>query len=145
MPVAKAKKKVQRRSEIGELISPQAQKAAERRVRNYLMLLDEKSELREAYTQIILDANPPSVEATVDFIADQLRKMQPQADKEVIPFEGANHRLVGGEIEMVRKIEDRNYRYIAIRILVACAEWNIRVGDFTLPSRNCARCGKKVR
>jgi len=142
-PVAKAKKKLQRRGEIEELMSPRAARKAERKLRDFIMELDERSEERESYVQTILKANDESVLETVALIVEQLEKMSP-TQGDLVTFEGQSYRLVGGEAELAQRIRIRNFRYIAIRVLVACAEWDIKVGDFTLPRSNCARCGKKV-
>jgi hypothetical protein len=35
-------------------------------------------------------------------------------------------------------------RYVVIRLLIACAKWDIRIGKFKLPKKRCADCGVKV-
>ena len=35
-------------------------------------------------------------------------------------------------------------RYVVIRLLIACAKWDIRIGKFKLPKRRCADCGVKI-
>jgi len=34
---------------------------------------------------------------------------------------------------------------VAMRFIVACAEWGIRIGNFKAPKKQCVRCGKKVK
>jgi len=143
-PVAKAKKKIQRSAEIAELMSPQSSKKAERKLKNYIMELDERSEVREEYTQSILAVNDSSILTVVGEIAESLLRMSPQKGEPVIIFEGRTFSPVGAEADLIRKIQMRNFRYIAIRLLVACAEWDIRVGNFNLPDDTCCRCGKEV-
>jgi predicted nucleotide-binding protein (sugar kinase/HSP70/actin superfamily) len=143
-PVAKAKKKVQRQAEIAELMNPKAARKAERKLRNFIMELDERSEAREEYTQSILAVNDRSVLETVSAIAESLLRMSPYKNETVVVLDGRTYQVSGAEADLVRKIQMRNFRYIAIRLLVACAEWNIRVGNFNLPSDSCARCGKEV-
>lgn len=83
------------------------------------------TESRENYIQKILAVNPPSVLATVDKMVEQLYRMHPQVVRsEVVTTE---------------------YRWVAVRCLVALAEWGIKIGDFKLPKKSCARCGKRVK
>jgi len=143
-PVAKAKKKAQRTAEIAELMSPRSAKKQERKLRNFLMELDEHSEEREEYTQSILAVNDNSILKMVSMIVECLERMSPNKGEPDFTFEGKTYHLVGAEAEMVERIRNRNFRYIAIRLLVACAEWGIRAGNFNLPADSCCRCGKEV-
>jgi len=143
-PVAKAKKKAKRTAEIAELMSPRSAKKQERKLKNFLMELDERSEEREEYTQSILAVNDNSILKAVGLIVESLQRMSPTNGQPDFTFEGKTYHLVGGEAELVENIRNRNYRYIAIRLLVACAEWGIRPGNFNLPQDSCCRCGKEV-
>lgn len=140
-PIAKKKKK--RSAEIREVFDPKAQRKAEKKLRDFLMELDERSEERERYTSVILDVNDPSMLDIMDSIIESLKRMSKVP--EIVSVDGQSFRLSGAELDLAKRIQERNFRYIAIRILVACAEWNIRIGDFKLPKHNCARCGKKVK
>jgi hypothetical protein len=144
-PVAKAKKKEKRAAEIAELMSPRSAKKQERKLRNFLMELDERSEEREEYTQSILAVNDNSILSALSVVVESLQRMRPDKGESTFAFEGKTYQLVGAEAEMVEKIRLRNFRYIAIRLFVACAEWGIRVGNFNLPSDSCCRCGKRVK
>jgi uncharacterized protein YaaR (DUF327 family) len=141
-PIAKAKKKVRRKEEITELMSPKSQRKAERELTNHLMEIDERADGHEAYARKILDANDENVEELVEKMIDLLIGMTAPPQ---ITYRGQVYRSVKGEDELLKRIQRKNYRYLAVRVLVACAEWGIRVSDFTLPKNYCARCGKKVK
>jgi hypothetical protein len=61
-----------------------------------------------------------------------------------LTFEGKTYNAVNGETQLLKSIQTRNFRWIAVRCLVALAEWDIKIGNFKLPSKSCAKCGKKV-
>lgn len=149
-PVAKKKatpavaKKKSRAAEIEAVFDPKEQRKAEKALRVYLDEFDERSEERDKYSQKILDANDQAAADVVDQITESLRKMHPEIT-DSIPFQGRVFRITPEEASMLRKARDRNFLYIAVRIMVACSEWNIRIADFKLPKHNCARCGKKVK
>lgn len=44
-----------------------------------------------------------------------------------------------------KSIQYKNQTYIAVRLLVACAKWDIRIANFKLSQTTCADCGKKVK
>lgn len=142
-PVAKKKRK--RSAEIAEVFDAKAQRKAEKLVRNHIMTLDELSEERDSYAQTILKENDASVRDITDRITESLKRMQPIHADIVLTVQGQRFRPTPEEVSLLKNIQERNFRYIAVRILVACAEWNIRVGDFKLPKHNCSLCGKKVK
>ena len=136
---AKAKKKKKRQAEIGELISPQAQKKAEREVRRQLDEIDELAEERYAYACKILQANGPEIQTVVDRMVTTLQRMQgrPRFIVDGIP--------VNIEPEIIDRINKKLHTWVAVRLLVAGALWDIRIAGLKLPKKACARCGKKVK
>ena len=139
MAVAKGKKRAKRRTEIAEIMSPQAQKKAEREIRHALGDLDDRADEYAAYAKMILDANPPEIRQIVEAMTEKMRHMQGQAHF------SHNGIRVNIEPEVVQKINDKIHTWVAVRLLVACAECDIQVGKFQLPKNLCYRCGKKVR
>jgi hypothetical protein len=137
--VAKAKAKKKRQDEIGELMSPAAQKKAERAIRRALADMDELADERAAYANAILDANPPEIRQLVESMTEKMRYMQdrPRFVHDGIP--------VNIEPQVVQNLNDKIHLWVAVRLLVACAEWDIQVGNFKLPNNLCFRCAKKVR
>ena len=47
-------------------------------------------------------------------------------------------------LETMKKVQFYNQTYIAIRLFVACAKWDIKIANFKLSERHCADCGVKV-
>jgi len=143
--MARAKKKVVEMSRdlrIKEIFSDKAQRKLERELANYVLDLDERSQERYDYAQQILKVNDDTVREIVGWIVEELRKMEGEPK---IVYKGQTYNAIKGEGDLLDRIQHRNFTWIAVRLLVACAEWQIRIGNFTLPSNNCARCGTQVR
>lgn len=81
---------------------------------------NKQADERAAYVKFILDANGPEVEEAVENMCVTMSKMAPTVSR-------ATH------------------MWVAVRLLVAAAEWDIRISGFSLPKKQCARCGKKVK
>jgi hypothetical protein len=137
-PVAKKK----RQDEIKTLMSPEAQRKAERALKKYVDEMDERSQERADYCAEILRVNGEDIREAVFLMVEQLRKMEGPPK---VTYEGKVYNAINGETELLEKIQTRNFTWIAIRCLVACAEWGIRIGDFKLPADKCARCGAKAK
>jgi hypothetical protein len=141
MARAKGKSTASRQAEIARLFDAKTQRKQERELANYILDLDERSQARADYAERILQANDDSVREMVEWIADNLRKMEGEPQ---IVFNGQTYNAVKGETELLEKIQYRNFTWVAVRVLVACAEWDIRIGEFNLPDDHCARCGVAV-
>lgn len=124
------------------LLDPKAQRKAERELQNYVIEMDERSEQRAEYVNKVLAANDESIREIVSWIVEEFRKMEGEPK---IVFRGQTYNAIKGETELLERIQERNFSWIAIRLLVACAEWDIRIGNFNLPNNACARCGTTVR
>lgn len=124
------------------LLDSKAQRKAERELANYILDLDERSQVRADYAERILQANDESIREIVSWIVEEFRKMEGEPK---IVFRGQTYNAIKGETELLERIQERNFSWIAIRLLVACAEWDIRIGNFNLPNNACARCGTTVR
>jgi len=138
-PVAKGKKRKARQDEISDLMSDKAQKKAERAIRRQLADIDERADEYESYANLILDANPPEIRELVEGMVAVMRKMQGQ------PRFVHDGITVNVEPEILERINRKIHTWFAVRMLVACSEWDIQIGKFQLPKSNCYRCGKKVR
>ncbi len=134
-----AKKKGSRQKEIKELFSAEAQKKAERKVRRQLDEADERADELYNYAQKILEASPQATHEAVDRIVEVLERM---AGKPRFRVDGI---YVNVDPEILRTINRKFHVWIAVRLLVACAKWDIRIGDFKAPKHLCADCGKKVK
>lgn len=73
--------------------------------------------------------------------AMEIYEAQDDDTKDVIHnMEKTAQRMGGDETEAGAMMR----RYVVIRLLVACAKWDIRIGRFKLPKKHCADCGVKV-
>lgn len=123
-------------------MSPKSQKAVERKIDHLLMELDESTEEQDKYTRMILEANDEDIAEIVESMVESFQKMQgpPQ-----LRYQGVKLNVSEAEFNMMNEIRDRQFRYMAVRCLVSCAEWGIRFGNFKLPKRHCAKCGRRVK
>jgi len=136
---AKAKARAKRRDEIQEIMSPQAQKALERKLKKEIGKQDDFADECEEYVQMILAANSDEVAEAVDHLTDTMKRMQ-----------GTPRFVIDGirvnvEPEILANINHKIHRWVAVRLLVAAAEWDIRIANFKLPKDKCARCGKRAK
>ena len=140
--MARARAKKKRQNEIAELFDATAQRKAERAVQKHVMEMDERSEEREQYVKVILAANDESVHEIVNLMVNALIQME--GDPRIF-YNGQTYNAIKGEADLLERTQVRNFRWVAVRCLVALAEWDIRIGNFKLPESECARCGVKVR
>jgi hypothetical protein len=142
MAVAKAKKKRQRVEEIEKLFDPKEQRRYERRLKERVAELEENAKVQDQYVKKILGANDESVHEIVEWIVERMAVM---VGPPSIVFEGQRLNSVDGEVAALAKIQQSNFYFIAVRLLAGCAAWDIKIGNFKLPSKLCAKCGVKVR
>lgn len=140
--VAKAKKRAGRLAEIATLMDSKEQKKQERAISRFLMDLDERADERERYVQQILRANDDTIEDIVRSIVQQMEVMQGPVR---LIHNGQRVNAIKGEQEMLERIRRKNFRYLAVRMLVSLAKWEVRIGNFKLPAKVCADCGKPVK
>lgn len=142
MPKAKAKANRQKRqAEITELVSVEAQRKAERGLTKFVMELDERAEKRYEWVKAILAVNDRSVAEILGWMVDRLKLMEGEPK---IVYQGRTYNAIKGETELLARMQEKNFAWTAMRCLVACAEWDISIGNFKLPPDLCARCGVKV-
>lgn len=131
MATAKKKKPVKKKGEI----TPKGLKA-------FVKDLEGRSKERSKYVDAIMAVNDESVHEIIGWLVEALQAMHGEP---TLFFKGATYSAIAGEPFLLEKIQLRNFKWIAVRVLVACAEWDIRIGDFKLPKKSCARCGVKVK
>lgn len=133
------KAKAKRRAEIAEPMSPEAQRKAERRVKKLLDEMDERADERYEYAMKILEANPDSVEEAVERMVKTMRHMAGP------PRFVVDGQAINVEPEILERIQRKSHTWVAVRLLVACAKWDIRIANFMLPKKVCADCGVRVK
>jgi len=142
IPKKKAVVKKKRREEIQDLFDPKAQKKLERKISNLLMEMDEKAEERWKWVDAITTGNDVSLTDALDLMVEQLKKMQGPPK---LYLDGRVVNISEPEFHMLQEIQEKNFYWIALRCVVACAEWGIRIADFKAPKKACLRCGKAVK
>jgi DNA-directed RNA polymerase subunit F len=128
---AKAKAKKKQRKEITHAVS-------EKRVRKLLEETAADADKKFKYAQRILEINPPQLTDTVERMVETLGQSAPnrlKIDGVTVPYDE----------EELRAINRKLHYWVAVRLLVAAAEWDIRISGFKLPKSKCARCLKKVK
>jgi hypothetical protein len=77
-------------------------------------------EERYKYAQSILEINSDEVRDTVNRMVEVMQRLAPTVDEKV-------------------------HVWVAIRLLAAAAQWDIRISGFKAPKSSCAKCGVKVK
>lgn len=108
----------------------------------YLDQLEEELEPQSEFVDTIMTIQSTEVTEIVDKMVESLENMQGPPRMRV---RGVNLTLNEDQFDRLQEIRDKQFVYMAVRILVACAEWGIVFGNFKLPKSNCAKCGKKVK
>lgn len=138
-PVAKAKKKKTRSAEIQKVFSAKEQRKLEREADNALIDLEEEVEQRYKYARKIYDKQDEQTQAAIDHLIGTMEKM---AGPPVFIFRGIR---MNADTDQHKTIQQKNFMWIAVRLLVACARWDIKIANFKLSKQRCADCGKKVK
>ena len=81
-------------------------------------------------------------EPTKQAIRKAIEMMEHMAGEPTFRFRG---RPIVEDMARLRVVQERNFLWIAIRLLVACAEYEIQIANFKLPADHCARCGKPTK
>jgi hypothetical protein len=137
---AKVQAKGKRRKEIQKALSPKEQRAFERKVKESLVEVEAKADERYDYAVAILQANSEDVRDAVEKMMAVLRKLAPDTPR--FKVDGV---YVNVDTEILERINKKLHTWVAVRLLVAAAMWDIRVAGFQLPKKKCARCLKKVK
>ena len=81
-------------------------------------------------------------DATQVAINRMVVRMKAMAGEPIFYYKGVS---VKADPERLSSIQIKTLTWIAIRLLAACAEWDIRISNFTSVKKRCAKCGKKVK
>lgn len=137
---AKPVKKSARKKAIKKAFSQREQEISEREIKRSLAVLDERTDERYDYAKLIYEMQSPKVKAIIEAMVDKMHVMV--GDNPPLYYKGTP--INGGDPQTVRKLYDKNFYWLAIRILVSLALWDIRMEDFKLSPKLCARCGEKA-
>jgi hypothetical protein len=132
------KKKSKRRAEIKKVFDPASQAAAEREIKKGMATLDEIIDDRYEFAKKVVEAQSSHVQQAID---DLVGKMTDMAGEPVFYYKGVPVHVADKEV--CARMQGKNFYWMAVRLLVACAKWDIQVADFKAPKDECAMCGKK--
>lgn len=96
-------------------------------------------EERYAYALEIKQAQDDATEVAINRMVVRMLAM---AGPPVFKYRGIS---ITTDEERLKSIQVKSLTWIAVRLLVACAEWDIRIANFKTPKKRCAKCGKKVK
>src|SRR5215467_7340577 len=139
MPMKKITVRKKRQGEIADLMNPHAQKKFQRDADNALIDMEEQIDVRFEYAKRILKMQN---EAVHKIVSEWIEQMQRMAGEPVFLFNGMR---IPGDPEKMREMQEKNFVWIAVRLLAACAVWDIQISGFKLPEDACAKCGKEVK
>lgn len=132
-----AKKKAKATSEISEPKKLKLTKDATARLEE----IEENAQRRYDWALWLKKQQPEELQNVANRMTNQMARM---AYPPTFNFNGVNYSSVVGE-QRLRSIQYKNHLYLSMRMLVACAEWDIRIGNFKAPAHECIRCGKVVK
>ena len=138
-PVKKAAVKSKRVSEIEELLSPAAARKWERDWQNELIDLEEIMKGRFDYAREIYLLQDSTTRQAIDLMVETMTRM---AGTPVFKFRG---KAVTTDESRLRVVQGQSLNWFAIRIFIACAEFDIQVANFKLPPGKCAVCLKSTK
>jgi len=119
-------------------MDPRTQRKYERDSENALIDLEERISERYEYAQNILKLQSDSDRRIVTRLVEQMKRM---AGEPRFLFQGQSLQT---DEDRLRVLQERNFTWLAVRLLAACATWDIQIGNFKLPTDKCAKCGVKI-
>jgi hypothetical protein len=138
-PVKKAKVRQARVEEIKDLFDPKAQRKWERDWQNELIDLEERVEENYTYArEVYMFQDEPTKQA----LREAVKMMAHMAGEPTFRFRG---RPVVEDMARLRAVQERNFLWIAVRLFVACGEWEMQIANFKIPAGKCARCLKPTK
>jgi hypothetical protein len=132
------RKKKHSTSEISEEL-PKKKVKLTPEAKSWLEELERRAEERFKWADGLRKIQPQEAQVAINRM---VAKMAQMAGEPKFSYDGAMYPI---EKERLRKIQYYNHLNNAMRILVACAEWDIRIANFKAPKKHCLRCGKKVK
>lgn len=136
-PVKKITVRKKRQEEIAEVMSPRAARKYERDAENALIDYEEEVDRRYDYAQGILKMQNQAVLGAVDVLVEQMKRM---AGTPIFTYKGSAYPASPSRL---LQCQERNFVWIAVRLLAACAVWDVQISGFKLPEDHCAKCEVK--
>lgn len=144
MAVAKKKKskplaKKKRHDQIAEVFSAKAAAKREREIKRAIADFDDKIDHRYEHAKKIYDAQDGETQQAIDKMVVTMAKM---AGRPNFTYQGYSMNADEG---WMQRAQEKNFIWIAIRLLTRCAQWDIRIAKFKAPKTRCSICGRKVK
>lgn len=111
---------------------------SEKTVRAAMEAAQKEADHRFKYAKRIIEHNGEAFAEMVEKMVEILGK----GVQERLVIDGA---AVPVDSDELHEINRKTRTWVAVRLLVAAAEWDIRIGSIKLPKSRCFRCGKKVK
>ena len=106
-----------------------------------IALAEHEAFIEERY-EYALEIKKAQDEPTTVAINRMIARMQTMAGEPRFYYKGFS---VKADEERLKSIQIKSLTWMAVRMFVACAEWEIRIANFKLPTKQCAKCGKRVK
>lgn len=135
IPKAKAKSKVKAKAKVKA-------KRTDREITAYLNELEAVAQERHDHVVSVMAIQDDSTVAALDSMVESLHKMQGPPR---LTMDGQIIAVNEEQFKQLQGIQHWNFEWIALRCLIACAEWGIRIANFKAPKKTCLRCGKRVK
>lgn len=126
MPVKTKKKTVKKKASVGMI---------------EMALAEHEAAVEERYSYA-MEIKKSQDDATEVAINRMVVRMKAMAGEPRFYYNGIS---IPADPERLSSIQIKSLTWIAVRLMVACAEWDIRIANFKAPKRSCAKCGKKVK
>lgn len=135
----KKKRRAQRQQEIFELTDPKTQRRFERDAENTLIDIEERAEERYKWALELKEFQDHDTTVAINRLTAKMAEM---AGEPIFVFKGV---VFNDDRERLRAVRYKTHLWIAMRLLIAAAEWNIRIAGFKVPAGKCVRCGKRLK
>jgi hypothetical protein len=126
-PVKASKKR--RVHEIEQLFDPKAARKWERDWQNELIDLEDKAKERYDYAREIYLLQDVETKKAIDRMVETMTRM---AGKPVFRFRG---KAITTDESRLQVVQSHSLNWFAIRIFLACAEFDIQIANFRLPPK----------
>jgi hypothetical protein len=137
--IPRKKARVKREQEITELVDPRTQRKFEREMENALADYEEAIKKRHSYAQEIFKIQDETTKRAIRML---MNKMTDMAGPPTFRYKGQD---VKADESLLAQLQQESFLWIAVRLLVACADWEIRIANFKLPTNKCMHCGERGR
>lgn len=136
----KVQAKAKRKKAIKKIFDPSEQKLSEREIKKGIADLDERTDERYEFAMQIFNAQSNAMKEIIELMIDRMRSMTGEPAR--LYYKGVPVNAL--DESAVKRMQEKTFYWIAIRLLVAWGKWDIQVGDFHLPKDICATCGVEV-